>query len=210
MSRSSKPRSSSAISKSRMRCARSIAPHVREFPVSELGLGVKCGRSGRISGMANRHCGDCSDCLSEVAARCGYDGHGIVVGAEHLLAARAKDAATGAGSTELVDWYKDCFEIRGVSGQTPAPAIAAALWKITIHIARRDRKAGTTRIEACTNYAEKPRSAGSFDAGRGLRSGESTTGLVGTADGRGLTTGNGNDDRTTIAPVISSPLPIVS
>jgi altronate dehydratase len=126
-------------------------------------------------------------------------------GAEHLIANRAKDAETGRAVYAMVDWYKEFAGKLGVSlGENPSAGnIAGGLLNITIKSLGAMAKAGTTRVEGVTGYAEPP-------AGRGLwlmqgpgYDQESTPGLVGAGatiivftTGRGTTIGNA------IAPVI--------
>jgi altronate hydrolase len=177
-----------------------------EFPVSELVLGVKCGSSDGFSGIsANPSLGYCSDLLVR--------SHGTVLltevpefcGAEHLLASRAKDAATGRRIFELVDWYKEyASKFGGVLGQNPSTGNkAGGLLNITIKSLGAIVKAGTTRIEDCIEYAETPSVRGiNLMQGPGYDQ-ESTPGLV--AAGATVvvfTTGNGTTIGNAIAPVI--------
>jgi altronate hydrolase len=174
--------------------------------VAELSLGVKCGGSDGFSGLsANPALGHAADLL----VRCG----GTVVitevpefcGAEHILAQRAKDRATGEAVYRIVDWYKDYAAKFGtVLNENPSPGnVAGGLLNITIKSLGAIAKAGTTRVEGVTGYAEVP-------SGRGLwlmqgpgYDQESTPGLVGAGSqvvvfttGRGTTIGNA------IAPVV--------
>jgi altronate hydrolase len=177
-----------------------------EFPVSELVLGVKCGSSDGFSGIsANPSLGYTSDLLVK--------SHGTVLltevpefcGAEHLLAARAKDAETGRRIYAMVDWYKEyASKFGGVLGQNPSTGNkASGLLNITIKSLGAIVKAGTTRIEDCVEYAETPRSRGiNLMQGPGYDQ-ESTPGLV--AAGATVvvfTTGNGTTIGNAIAPVI--------
>ncbi|MGD9590463.1 MAG: UxaA family hydrolase [Pyrinomonadaceae bacterium] len=177
-----------------------------EFPVSELVLGVKCGSSDGFSGIsANPSLGHASDLL----VRSG----GIVLltevpefcGAEHILANRAKDAATGRKIYQMVDWYKEyASKFGGVLGQNPSTGNkAGGLLNITIKSLGAIVKAGTTRIEDCIEYAETPRSRGiNLMQGPGYDQ-ESTPGLVGAgATVIVFTTGNGTTIGNAIAPVI--------
>jgi altronate dehydratase len=126
-------------------------------------------------------------------------------GAEHLLANRAKDAATGRAVYRVVDWYKEYASKFGtVLGENPSPGnVAGGLLNITIKSLGAMAKAGTTRVEGVIEYAEPPR-------GRGLQvmqgpgyDQESTPGLV--ASGATVvvfTTGRGTTIGNAIAPVI--------
>ncbi|HEV8592488.1 MAG TPA: altronate dehydratase family protein [Pyrinomonadaceae bacterium] len=177
-----------------------------EFPVSELVLGVKCGSSDGFSGIsANPALGYCSDLLvrsrgtvllTEVPEMCG---------AEHILAGRAKDAATGRKIYAMVDWYKEyASKFGAVLNQNPSTGNkAGGLLNITIKSLGAIVKAGTTRIEDTVEYAETPKSRGvNLMQGPGYDQ-ESTPGLVAAgATAIVFTTGNGTTIGNAIAPVI--------
>lgn len=181
--------------------------HVRiEAPVSELVLGVKCGGSDGFSGLsANPSLGHGADWL----VRCG----GTVLitevpefcGAEHILAQRAKDAETGRAVYAMVDWYKDVAARFGtILGENPSPGnVAGGLLNITIKSLGAIAKAGSTRVEGVTGYAEPPEGPGlHLMQGPGYDQ-ESTPGLV--AAGATVvvfTTGRGTTIGNAIAPVI--------
>ncbi len=180
---------------------------VREdVPVSELVLGVKCGSSDGFSGIsANPSLGYCSDLLVKSRGTVLLTEVPEFCGAEHLLAGRAKDAATGRRVFELVDWYKEyASKFGGVLGQNPSTGNkAGGLLNITIKSLGAIVKAGTTRIEDCIEYAETPSSRGiNLMQGPGYDQ-ESTPGLV--ASGATVvvfTTGNGTTIGNAITPVI--------
>ncbi|MHB1022886.1 MAG: UxaA family hydrolase [Acidobacteriaceae bacterium] len=177
-----------------------------EVPMSELVLGVKCGGSDGLSGLsANPSLG----CASDLLVRSG----GTVLitevpefcGAEHILANRAKDAATARAVYEMVDWYKDYAASAGaVLNENPSPGnVAGGLLNITIKSLGAIAKAGHTRVEGVTGYAEPPRGRGlQLMQGPGYDQ-ESTPGLV--AAGATVvvfTTGRGTTIGNAIAPVI--------
>src|SRR5262249_31926631 len=131
----------------------------RQVPVSELVLGVKCGGSGAFSGIsANPSLGRAADLLVESG------GPGLVtqgpefVGAEHILANRAKDATTARAVYQMVDWYKEYAGRAGAApAQNPSPGnIKGGLLNITIKSLGAIAKAGTTRVEGVTDYAAPP------------------------------------------------------
>ena len=177
-----------------------------EFPVSELVLGVKCGSSDGFSGIsANPSLGYCSDLLVRSGGTVLLTEVPEFCGAEHVLANRAKDAATGRRIFDMVDWYKDyASKFGGVLGQNPSTGNkAGGLLNITIKSLGAISKAGTTRIEDCVEYAEVPRGRGiNLMQGPGYDQ-ESTPGLV--AAGATIvvfTTGNGTTIGNAIAPVV--------
>lgn len=174
--------------------------------VSELVLAVKCGASDAFSGIsANPALGRAADIvvrsggtvlITEVPEFCG---------AEHVLANRAKDTETGLAIYGMVDWYKDyASKFGAVLNQNPSPGnIAGGLLNITIKSLGAIAKAGTTRIEGVTEYAETPSHRGvNLMQGPGYDQ-ESTPGLV--AAGATIvvfTTGRGTTIGNAIAPVI--------
>ncbi|HXG64703.1 MAG TPA: altronate dehydratase family protein [Blastocatellia bacterium] len=177
-----------------------------EAPASELVLGVKCGGSDGFSGLsANPSLGRAADTLvrhggtvliTEVPEFCG---------AEHILANRAKDAETGRAVYQMVDWYKQyAAKFGSVLNENPSPGnVAGGLLNITIKSLGAIAKAGTTRVEGVTEYAQPPRGRGlHLMQGPGYDQ-ESTPGLV--AAGATVvvfTTGRGTTIGNAIAPVI--------
>ena len=177
-----------------------------EFPISELILGVKCGSSDGFSGIsANPSLGYCSDLLVRSGGTVLLTEVPEFCGAEHILANRAKDAATGRKIYAMVDWYKDyASKFGAVLNQNPSTGNkAGGLLNITIKSLGAIAKAGTTRIEDCIEYAETPHVRGiNLMQGPGYDQ-ESTPGLV--AAGATVvvfTTGNGTTIGNAITPVI--------
>ena len=180
---------------------------VREqVPVSELVLGVKCGGSDAFSGIsANPSLGRASDSLIRSGGTVLITEVPEFCGAEHIFANRAKDAETGRAVYAIVDWYKDFAAKLGVKlGENPSPGnIAGGLLNITIKSLGAMAKAGTTRVEGVTDYAEPPKGRGLWlMQGPGYDQ-ESTPGLVGAgATVVVFTTGRGTTIGNAIAPVI--------
>ena len=174
--------------------------------VSELVLGVKCGGSDGFSGLsANPSLGRAADLLIRSGGTVLITEVPEFCGAEHLFAARAKDAETGRAIYRMVDWYKEyAAKFGAVLDQNPSPGnIAGGLLNITIKSLGAMAKAGTTRVEGVVEYAETPRSRGlHLMQGPGYDQ-ESTPGLV--AAGATVvvfTTGRGTTIGNAIAPVI--------
>lgn len=177
-----------------------------EVSVSELVLGVKCGGSDGFSGLsANPSLGRAADILVRSGGTVLITEVPEFCGAEHLLANRAKDAETGRAVYAMVDWYKEYAAKFGtVLGENPSPGnVAGGLLNITIKSLGAIAKAGTTRVEGVTEYAERPRGRGlHLMQGPGYDQ-ESTPGLV--AAGATVvvfTTGRGTTIGNAIAPVI--------
>ncbi|HKP85476.1 MAG TPA: UxaA family hydrolase [Blastocatellia bacterium] len=177
-----------------------------EVPISELTLGVKCGGSDGFSGLsANPSLGRAADLLIRSGGTTLITEVPEFCGAEHILANRAKDAATGRAVYALVDWYKQYAMKHGAAlGENPSPGNqAGGLLNITIKSLGAIAKAGTTRVEGVTDYAQPPRGRGlHLMQGPGYDQ-ESTPGLV--AAGATIivfTTGRGTTIGNAIAPVI--------
>ena len=184
-----------------------VNAHTRsQCPLSKLVLGVKCGGSDGFSGLsANPSLGHTSDLLirhrgtvliTEVPEFCG---------AEHIFASRARDAAVGREIYKTVDWYRAyAGRIGARLDENPSPGNrAGGLLNIAIKSLGAMAKAGSTRVEGCTPYAQPPSGAGlHLMQGPGYDQ-ESTPGLV--AAGAQVvifTTGRGTTIGNAIAPVI--------
>jgi len=174
--------------------------------MNELILGVKCGGSDGFSGLsANPALGRAADLLVRSGGTVLITEVPEFCGAEHILAQRSKDRATGEAVYEMVDWYKEYASKFGtVLNENPSPGnVAGGLLNITIKSLGAIAKAGTTRVEGVTGYAELP-------AGKGLwlmqgpgYDQESTPGLVAAgAQVVVFTTGRGTTIGNAIAPVV--------
>ncbi|HEY0097761.1 MAG TPA: UxaA family hydrolase [Pyrinomonadaceae bacterium] len=177
-----------------------------EVSVSELVLGVKCGGSDGFSGIsANPSLGRAADHLVRSGGTVLITEVPEFCGAEHILANRAKDAATGRAIYRMIDWYKEyASKFGAVLNQNPSPGnIAGGLLNITIKSLGAMAKAGTTRVEGTVDYAETPQGRGLYlMQGPGYDQ-ESTPGLV--AAGANVvvfTTGRGTTIGNAIVPVI--------
>ena len=177
-----------------------------EARVDELTLGVKCGGSDGFSGLsANPALGHAADLLVGAGGTVLITEVPEFCGAEHILAQRAKDRETGEAVYAMVDWYKEYASKFGtVLNENPSPGnVAGGLLNITIKSLGAIAKAGTTRVEGVTGYAEVP-------AGRGLwlmqgpgYDQESTPGLVAAgAQVVVFTTGRGTTIGNAVAPVV--------
>lgn len=176
------------------------------LPASELILGLKCGGSDGFSGLsANPALGVCSDILVRSGGTTILTEVPEFCGAEHLLAQRSKDAATGRAVYQLVDWYKDyASKFGGVLNQNPSPGNkAGGLLNITIKSLGAIAKGGTSRVEGVIDYASRVQARGlNLMQGPGYDQ-ESTPGLV--ASGANIvvfTTGRGTTIGNAIAPVV--------
>lgn len=177
-----------------------------EVCISEVVLGVKCGGSDGFSGLsANPSLGRAADLLVRSGGTVLITEVPEFCGAEHVLANRAKDPETGRAVYRLVDWYKEYAARFGARlGENPSPGnVTGGLLNITIKSLGAIAKAGTTRIEGVTEYAQPPKGRGvHLMQGPGYDQ-ESTPGLV--AAGATVivfTTGRGTTIGNAIAPVI--------
>ena len=177
-----------------------------EVPVSELVLGVKCGGSDAFSGIsANPSLGRASDLLVSSGGTVLITEIPEFCGAEHLFANRAKDAETGRAVYAAVDWYKRFAALRGVKlDENPSPGnVRGGLLNITTKSLGAIAKAGTTRVEGVTGYAEPPTGRGLWMMQGPGYDQESTPGLVGAgANIIVFTTGRGTTIGNAIVPVI--------
>lgn len=174
--------------------------------VEHLTLGVKCGGSDGFSGLsANPALGHAADLLIQNGGTVLITEIPEFCGGEHLFAARAKDLATAQQVFDYVDWYKAYAAKFGTRlDDNPSPGnVKGGLLNITIKSLGAMAKAGTTRVEGCTPYAEPPASRGlHLMQGPGYDQ-ESTPGLVGAgAQVVVFTTGRGTTIGNAIAPVV--------
>jgi altronate hydrolase len=177
-----------------------------EVSISELVMGVKCGGSDGFSGIsANPSLGRASDSLVRSGGTVLITEVPEFCGAEHILANRAKDYATGKAVYDMVDWYKAyASKFGAVLNQNPSTGNKiGGLLNITIKSLGAIAKAGTTRVAGVTGYAERPANRGlNLMQGPGYDQ-ESTPGLVGAgATVIVFTTGRGTTIGNAIAPVI--------
>ncbi len=177
-----------------------------EESVEHLSLGVKCGGSDGFSGLsANPALGHAADLLVQNGGTVMITEVPEFCGGEHLFAARAKDLATAREVFEYVDWYKEYAAKFGTKlDDNPSPGnIKGGLLNITIKSLGAMAKAGTTRVEGCTPYAQPPATHGlHLMQGPGYDQ-ESTPGLIGAgAQVVVFTTGRGTTIGNAIAPVL--------
>ncbi|MEL6450372.1 MAG: altronate dehydratase family protein [Pseudomonadota bacterium] len=134
-----------------------------ECPASELKVALQCGGSDAWSGItANPALGYATDLL--VA----QGGTGVlaetpeIYGAEHLLTARAVDAATGARLLDLIHWWEDyTARNKGSMDNNPSPGNkAGGLTTILEKSLGAAAKGGTTPLTGVYKYADIVRARG--------------------------------------------------
>lgn len=153
-----------------------------EVPMSELILGVECGGTDTTSGIAS------NPALGWVADQV-VDAGGVVylsetsewMGAEHILARRAKDVAVGATIEAAVRRIEDDARQRGVDirGANPVPDnIRGGITTIEEKSLGAIIKAGTRTIQGVLPYAKRAEGRGLYLMDTAAPAAESMTGLA--------------------------------
>ncbi|MCS7223534.1 MAG: altronate dehydratase family protein [Armatimonadetes bacterium] len=173
---------------------------------NELILGVKCGGSDGFSGItANPALGYAADLLIRHRGTVLFTEVPEIYGAEHLLAARAKDPEVGQKVLEAVQWFRAYVGTFGhdLDENPSAGNIAGGLVNIALKSLGAIAKAGTSRLEGVIGYGDLPPGKGLYlMQGPGYDQ-ESTPGLVASgAQIVAFTTGRGTTIGNAIAPVL--------
>ena len=179
----------------------------RTVPASALGLGLECGRSDPSSGLvANPLLGQISDWLVDAG------GSAIIgetlewLGAEHLLAARARNSAAADAVRSAVLQRERVAVDAGLdlTGSNPTPTnIAAGLSSIEEKSLGNIAKSGTRPIEGVLDYGAPPPRPGMWTMDAAAYAPESVTGFVlAGAQMMLFTTGVGNSYVSALAPTL--------
>jgi altronate dehydratase large subunit len=193
--------------------ARQLAAELEAMPrvacdVSELILSVKCGGSDYTSGLAsNPALGRVADRLVDLGGAAVLGEIAEIMGAEHLLAARAVRPETGARLLRVINRVESEAMSLGldIRGTQPAPGnIRGGLTTIEEKSLGATHKAGErTRLEAVVGYAAPITARGLTVMDTPGLDVESVTGMVGGgAQAVIFTTGLGTPTGNPIAPVI--------
>jgi altronate dehydratase large subunit len=138
----------------------------KPFPLSHLALGVKCGGSSAVSGIAgNSVTGRVLDHLIEEGGTAIFSETTEVIGADHLLAKRAINEQVAKHFREVVDRMEGRIKATGedIRGTQPTRGnIAEGLTTIEEKSMGALAKTGTTPIQGVLEYAEKPLGKGLF------------------------------------------------
>lgn len=179
----------------------------QDFSVGELTLAVECGGSDFTSGLAsNPVVGFASDTLIQAGGTSILSETTEFIGAEHILARRAKSPAIGQ---QILDIITNCeqrakllnVDIRG--GQPTPGNIQGGISSIEEKSLGCIYKAGSSPVEGVLAYGEAPSGKGLYIMDTPGQDIESITGmLAGGATIVIFTTGRGTPTGSPIAPVI--------
>jgi len=180
----------------------------RAFEARELTVAVECGGSDWTSGIAsNLTVGYAMDKLIEKGGTVVFSETTEIIGAEHILARRARDEEVKEKLLKMVARMEKRSEIVGVDirGANPSPGnIAGGLTTLEEKSLGAIYKGGTNPLEGALDYAEEiPKRAGLFFMDTPGYDVESMIGMV--AGGAQLvvfTTGLGTPIGNPIAPVV--------
>ncbi len=176
-------------------------------PLSALVVGLECGRSDPSSGLiANPLLGRVADRLVDAGGTAILGETTEWLGAEHLLAARARSAQVAADIVAAVKRREQAAVEAGVDllGRNPTPTnIASGLTTIEEKSLGSTAKSGSRPIEGVLGYAETPARPGLWVMDAPAYAPESLTGFV--AAGAQVilfTTGVGNSYVSALAPTL--------
>ena len=178
-----------------------------EFPISELIVGTECGGSDPTSGLAsNVLIGELSDRLVALGATSILSETTEFIGAEHILAARAKTPEIKERIYEIVHRYEKALQLVGeeVRDGNPSPGnIAGGITTLEEKSLGCIHKSGTAPFQGVLQYADIPAEKGLFIMDTPGQDIESITGMVaGGAQVVIFTTGRGTPTGNPLAPVI--------
>lgn len=178
-----------------------------EARLSDLTIGIKCGASDTTSGIAsNPAVGVAADRLLEEGATVIFGETTEVIGAEHVLARRAKNKEVANKIWEKVRQMEERAKVLGVDmrgGQPTAGNIRGGLTTIEEKSLGAIVKAGTKPIEGVLEYGEKPSKPGLYFMDSPGREMEFITGIASAgAQIMLFSTGLGAPQGFPISPVI--------
>jgi altronate dehydratase large subunit len=177
------------------------------IPLSELILGTECGGSDYTSGLAsNPAVGAACDMLVSEGGTAILSETPELIGAEHLLARRARTPEMAQQVLDAVAWWENKAIAAGqnIREANPAPGnIAGGITTLEEKSLGCIYKGGTSPLEEVIPYASHPTKKGLVYMDTPAHDIEQLTGMVaGGAQIIVFTTGRGNPLGTPIAPVI--------
>lgn len=147
------------------RMGRSLPKKKREFPLSKLIIGVKCGASDFSSGLiANPGVGKASDYVVEQGGTVIFGERLEVVGAEQQIAERARKKVR-TEFLKRVEKAKEDASKAGVdwAGSQPSRGnIEGGITTIEEKSLGAVKKAGSSELKGCLDYAELPEEGGLY------------------------------------------------
>lgn len=178
-----------------------------EADLSDIVLGMECGGSDATSGLvANPVLGVVSDRLVEAGGTSILSETTELIGAEHILARRARDAKVADDILRIVKQTEDRAIAMGedIRGSQPTPGnIEGGITTIEEKSLGCIYKAGSAPVEGVLDYAERPPGKGLYVMDTPGQDIESITGMVaGGAQVLLFTTGRGTPTGCPVAPVI--------
>jgi altronate dehydratase large subunit len=177
------------------------------IPVGELILGTECGGSDYTSGLSsNPAVGFASDILVGEGGTVILSETAEIIGAEQLLAKRARTPRVGMQILKAVEWWEKAAIAGGqnLRDANPAPGnIAGGITTLEEKSLGCIYKAGTSTVEEVITYGSRPTAKGLVFMDTPAHDIEQLTGMV--AGGCQIvvfTTGRGSPAGSPIAPVI--------
>jgi altronate dehydratase large subunit len=188
-------------------CRDAVCLARQPIPVGELVLGTECGGSDFTSGLAsNPAVGVACDMLSAEGGTVILSETPELIGAEHIIAKRARTPATGSQILDAVAWWEARAIAAGqdIRDGNPSPGnIAGGITTLEEKSLGCIYKAGTGTLEEVIPYAGKPTRKGLVYMDTPSHDIEQLTGMVaGGAQIVVFTTGRGTPCGSPIAPVI--------
>lgn len=178
-----------------------------EFPISELIVGTECGGSDPTSGLAsNVLIGELSDRLVALGSTSIFSETTEFIGAEHILAARAKTPEIKERIYEIVHRYEKALQLVGeeVRDGNPSPGnIAGGITTLEEKSLGCIHKGGHTEVTAVYDYGKQVEEKGLVVMDTPGNDPSSVAGMVaGGAQVIVFSTGRGTPTGNPISPVI--------